>query len=475
MDPTIVPERARHQPDIKCPKPKQELDSSVTEPDSKSNEEDAEKVDSSSEKGALEGREDPSDGSRTGLGFDTVVGKIVVERGLVTNDELDEALELADQRRKLDPSLSIAEVLLDSEMLTRRQLDRVRTEFETDRNSQQIPGYKILRKLGAGAMATVFLAKQISLDRLVAIKILPKRFSDNESFIERFYREGRAAAKLNDQNIVQAYDVGQAGEHHYFVMEYVDGETLYDAIIRDRHLDENTALTILRQVASALKHAHERGFVHRDIKPKNIMLAADGTVKLADLGLARALSDHAVAEAEAGRAYGTPFYISPEQIRGRVKIGPEADIYGLGATAYHMVTGRVPFSGKSPSQVMNRHLKDEVVPPDHVNSKLSAGAAQIIEMMLEKRPSDRYSTAADLIEDIELALKGSRPLHAGTRINLENMTGSFEAIQGEEQGSVLQAPMKQKANEDSRRLLIMVAVGSFSIILVLIAVILFWS
>ena len=448
----------------------------MTEPDSKSNKEDPEKVESGSEKGALQGKDDPSDGSRTGLGFDTIVGKIVVERGLVTNDELDEALELADQRRKLDPSLSIADVLLDSEMLTRRQLDRVRTEFETDRNSQQIPGYKILRKLGAGAMATVFLAKQISLDRLVAIKILPKRFSDNESFIERFYREGRAAAKLNDQNIVQAYDVGQAGEHHYFVMEYVDGETLYDAITRDRHLDENTALTILRQVASALKHAHERGFVHRDIKPKNIMLAADGTVKLADLGLARALSDHAVAEAEAGRAYGTPFYISPEQIRGRVKIGPEADIYGLGATAYHMVTGRVPFSGKSPSQVMNRHLKDEVVPPDHVNSKLTAGSAQIIEMMLEKRPSDRYSTAADLMEDIDLVMKGARPLHAGTRINLENMTGSFEAIQGEESpGRVQPFTQTNQAGNDSRKLLVTVSIASFSIIVLLIVLILFGS
>ena len=449
----------------------------MTEPDSKSNEEDLKEGKSTPEGDASPAKDDASDGSRTGLGFDTVVGKIVVERGLVTNDELDEALDLADQRRKLDPSLSIAEVLLDSEMITRRQLDRVRTEFETDRNSQQIPGYKILRKLGAGAMATVFLARQISLDRLVAIKILPKRFSDNESFIERFYREGRAAAKLNDQNIVQAYDVGQAGEHHYFVMEYVDGETLYDAITRDRHLDEATALNILRQVASALRHAHERGFVHRDIKPKNIMLASDGTVKLADLGLARALSDHAVAEAEAGRAYGTPFYISPEQIRGRVKIGPEADIYGLGATAYHMVTGRVPFSGKSPSQVMNRHLKDEVVPPDHVNSKLSAGAAQIIEMMLEKRPSDRYSTAADLMEDIDLIAKGTRPLHAGTRINLENMTGSFDAILGEETGTARQqAPQRQAINDQgSKKLLITVSVVSFSIILLLILMILLGS
>lgn len=448
----------------------------MTEPNNKSNEESQEELDSPSLKGIQSGKEDPSEGSRTGLGFDTIVGKIVVERGLVTSDELDEALELAEQRRKLDPSLSVAEVLLDSEMLTRRQLDRVRSEYETDRNSQQIPGYKILRKLGSGAMATVFLARQISLDRLVAIKILPKRFSDNESFIERFYREGRAAAKLNDQNIVQAYDVGQAGEHHYFVMEYVDGETLYDAVTRDRYLDEHTALTILKQVASALRHAHERGFVHRDIKPKNIMLAANGTVKLADLGLARALSDHAVAEAEAGRAYGTPFYISPEQIRGRVKIGPEADIYGLGATAYHMVTGRVPFSGKSPSQVMNRHLKDEIVPPDHVNSKLSAGMAQIIEMMLEKRPSDRYSTAADLMEDIDLVIKGTRPLHAGTRLNLENMTGSFEAIQGEEKKTKLHPPQQRKQPErDSRSMLIKVAVGSFSLILLLIILIVFSS
>ena len=369
--------------------------------------------------------DDARDGSRTGQGFDTVVGRIVVERGLVTSDELDEALELAAKRRELDPSLSVADVLVVEDMITRRQLDRVRGEYETDKNSQQIPGYKILRKLGAGAMATVFLARQLSLDRLVAIKVLPKRFSANESFIERFYREGRAAAKLNDSNVVQAYDVGQAGEHHYFVMEYVDGETVYDAIKQEKRISERAALKILKQVASALKHAHERGFIHRDIKPKNIMIASNGTVKLADLGLARALSDQQLAESEAGRAYGTPFYISPEQIRGRVQIGPEADIYGLGATMYHMVTGKVPFEGRTPSQVMHRHLKDDLVPPDHVNSKLSAGTAQIIEMMLEKRPSDRYGTASDLIEDIDRVLDKKRPLHAGSRIDLSTVAQSL--------------------------------------------------
>lgn len=371
--------------------------------------------------------EDSPDASRSGQGFDTMVGRLIIDRGLVTSDELDEALSLVEERRKLEPTAVLTDVLIDESMITQRQLDRMRSEFDADSNSQRIPGYKILQKLGAGAMATVFLARQISLDRYVAIKVLPKRFSASESFIERFYKEGRAAAKLNDPNIVQAYDVGNAGEHHYFVMEYVDGETVYCMIKRERRIEEQAALKIVRQVASALSHAHDRGFIHRDIKPKNIMLAKNGTVKLADLGLARAVTDKQAAEAEAGRAYGTPFYISPEQIRGKVAIGPEADIYGLGATMYHMTTGRVPFEGRTPSQVMHRHLRDEVVPPDHVNPKLSAGTAQIIEMMLEKRPSDRYHAASDLIEDIDLVLAGRSPLHAGSRVDLSTVA---EALSG---------------------------------------------
>jgi len=378
---------------------------------------------------ASDPREDSRESSRTGQGFDTVVGRVVVDRGLVTSDELDEALSIVNERRKLEPQTALTDVLLEQDLVTSRQLDRMRGEFEEDRSSQSIPGYKILQKLGSGAMATVFLARQLSLDRLVAIKVLPKKFSANESFIKRFYKEGRAAAKLNDQNIVAAYDVNQAGEHHYFVMEYVDGETLYDRIKRERGIDEPDALKIVRQVASALRHAHERGFIHRDIKPKNIMLGKAGTVKLADLGLARGLTDKEAAEAEAGRAYGTPFYISPEQIRGKVELGPEADIYGLGATMYHMMTGRVPFEGRTPSQVMHRHLRDELVPPDHVNSKISPGSAQVIEMMLEKRPSDRYGSAADLIEDIDLILGGKSPLHAGGRVDLSSVA---EALSGTE-------------------------------------------
>ncbi|MCH2146213.1 MAG: serine/threonine protein kinase [Phycisphaerales bacterium] len=346
------------------------------------------------------------------FGFETMLGKLIVDMGLVTDDELEECQSLLQDADGNATGHTLADILVNHQYATRRQIQRLQADFDTRKSTQRIQGYKIIRKLGAGAMATVFLAQQESLDRPVAIKVLPKKFSENEDFIERFYKEGRAAAKLNDANIVQAYDVGQSGDYHYFVMEYVDGETVYDQIVSRGKLSEAEALPIIQQVAKALMHAHERGFIHRDIKPKNIMIAKNGDVKLADLGLARALDDREAAEAEAGRAYGTPYYISPEQIRGRKDITPAADLYGLGATLYHMVTGNVPFPGKNPSDVMHRHLKQTLVPPDHVNPSLSAGFSQVIEMMMAKDVSQRYQTASDLLEDLETVKQGGIPQFA---------------------------------------------------------------
>ena len=363
----------------------------------------------------------PEGGSRAGSGFETMLGRVVVERGLVSDAELQDARN----RHELDPGGSLADMLLGAGYVTPSQIDRLRSEIESERSSQRIPGYRIIRKLGAGAMATVYLASQLSLDRMVAIKVLPRKYSDNADFIARFQKEGRAAAKLNDPNIVAAYDVGNSGEHHYFVMEYVDGETVYDRIAANKRFDEREAISVARQVASALRHAHERGFIHRDIKPKNLMMTRDGVVKLADLGLARALSDKEAAEAEAGRAFGTPFYISPEQIRGKVDIGPQADIYGLGATLYHMITGSVPFTGKNPSEVMHRHLKDPLVAPDEINPSISSGLAQVVEMMMAKDPGDRYRNAAELIEDLDLVADGQAPRHARSALDIASMVSSI--------------------------------------------------
>jgi len=337
---------------------------------------------------------------------------VVIEQGLATQEEVDRCLEEA----KGDKGKTLARALVDREVVTRRQMERLRSQIEAERSGQQIPGYKILGKLGAGAMATVFKARQLSLDRLVAIKVLPRHYSKNPEFIERFYAEGRAAAQLNHPNIVQAYDVGKAGEYHYFVMEYVDGSTVHDQIVKHKRFSEEEALDIVIQVAEALEHAHNKGLIHRDVKPKNIMLTKEGVAKLADMGLARAVSDKEAAEAEAGKAFGTPYYISPEQIRGARHITPAADIYSLGATLYHMVTGAVPFEGKSPKDVMRKHLQAALTPPDHVNPKLSAGISQVIEKMMAKEPKERYRSCADLLTDLRAIRRGEPPVIAAPEV-----------------------------------------------------------
>ncbi|MDG2053209.1 MAG: serine/threonine-protein kinase [Phycisphaerales bacterium] len=358
------------------------------------------------------------EGATTTGGFETLMGKLVISSGLATPEEVEQCNEVLKTRTDQIGARTLADLLVERSYVTDHQLSRLRDDFEAKKSGQRIPGYRIQRKLGSGAMATVFLAHQLSLDRPVAIKVLPKKFSDNVKFIERFYKEGRAAAKLNHPNIVGAYDVGHAGEHHYFVMEYVDGMTVYEEFASKKRLDEATTIRYIKQVALALQHAHDQGFIHRDIKPKNIMLSSNGTVKLADLGLARALTDLETAKAEAGRAYGTPYYISPEQIRGDLNLTPATDIYGLGATTFHMLTGQVPFQGKNPSAVMHRHLKDDLVPPDHLNPAISPGMAQIIEMMMEKQPGNRYQTAEDLLTDLELVGNGQPPHFARHALDL---------------------------------------------------------
>ena len=182
----------------------------------------------------------PSNTDRAGspgastFGFETILGKLVVDNGFVTQEELSECSSLLQDSKGNATGHTLADILVNHQFLTRRQLDRLQIDFDTRKSTQRIQGYRIIRKLGSGAMATVFLAQQESLDHPVAIKVLPKKFSENKEFLERFYKEGRAAAKLNDANIVQAYDVGQSGEYHYFVMEYVDGDTVYEQIVEKK-------------------------------------------------------------------------------------------------------------------------------------------------------------------------------------------------------------------------------------------------
>ncbi|QNN21335.1 serine/threonine protein kinase [Planctomycetales bacterium ZRK34] len=365
----------------------------------------------------------------------SAIGRVVVEQGLATADEVRECLNhwkgLGDDAR----IEKLVELLVDQGVATPRQLERARQQTEVRASSagDQIPGYKVLQKLGEGAMAKVYKAKQVSLDRIVAIKVLPRRAHEDPQFVERFYAEGRAAAKLNHPNIVQAIDVGQAGGRHYFVMEYVEGESVSEYLQEHKRYSEPDALKVVIQIAEALNHAHERGFIHRDVKPKNIMLTADGTAKLADMGLARQVSDREAAEAESGKAFGTPYYISPEQIRGEVDVDFRCDIYGLGATFYNMVTGRVPFTGKSPSEVMRKHLREAPKPPDHINPDLSAGVSEIIEVMLAKDRKKRYNSTAHLLEDLRSVAEGQAPMQARKTFDMAYLADIEKSSGGEEE------------------------------------------
>ncbi len=353
------------------------------------------------------------------LPSESVIGRLAVEQKLVTPEELNACVNEQKELAATGKKLPLSEVMIKAGYVTRSQLQRLSGDMEDSiaKKAQQIPGYQILGKLGAGAMATVFKARQLSLDRVVAIKVLPKKLSEDPEFVERFKKEGRAAAKLNHNNIVQAIEIGNAGGYHYFVMEYIDGKTVYDDLAAGRLYSEKEALKIIIQVARALEHASARGFVHRDVKPKNIMLTRDNVAKLADMGLARETSDMKAARAEAGRAYGTPYYISPEQIRGEERIDFRADMYSLGCTLYHMVTGKVPFEGSTPSAVMNKHLKEPVVPPDHIVPTLSAGVGEVIERMMAKKREDRYPSWSDLLADLEAVARGEPPLMARQQLN----------------------------------------------------------
>jgi len=363
---------------------------------------------------------------------ETLLGRMIVEQGLCTQEELNDCVALQAELEKENNQRSLADVLVTNGYVTQTQLSRIRNAVEEQKNFQQIPGYQIISKLGAGAMATVFKARQLSLDRIVAIKVLPKRMSENKEFVDRFYMEGKAAAKLNHPNIVGAFDVGEAGGYHYFVMEYVEGQTVYDRLSDiGKAYDEKEALKIAIQVASALVHAHQNGLIHRDVKPKNIMITPAGVAKLADMGLAREASDKQVALAEAGKAYGTPYYISPEQIRGEVHIDYRADIYSLGATLYHMVTGRVPFEAPSPAAVMHKHLKDELIPPDHINTALSAGISEIIEVAMAKDPARRYASMEDMLSDLEAIAAGDAPRFARKNYDLTTLARMEHQAQNE--------------------------------------------
>ncbi len=259
--------------------------------------------------------------------------------------------------------------------------------------------YEILEQIGSGGMSVVYKAKCHKLNRLVAIKVLKEEFCNDSNFVSKFKMEAQSAAGLSHPNIVSVYDVIDEGKLHYIVMELIEGITLKSYIQKKGRLEVKESIGIAIQVAQGIAAAHEQHIIHRDIKPQNMIISKDGKVKVADFGIARAVSAQTMNSA----AMGSVHYISPEQARGGFS-DERSDIYSLGVTMYEMVTGRVPFEGENTVAIALAHLEDAVVPPSVYNQDIPVSLERIILTCMEKKPERRYRCAQDVITDLRSAL-----------------------------------------------------------------------
>ncbi len=271
---------------------------------------------------------------------------------------------------------------------------------DTDFSGRTLNGYRLLRRLGKGAMAEVYLANQLSLGRQVAIKILRSNLATDATYVDRFQQEARAAAQLIHANIVQIYEVGYADGSHFIAQEYVQGLNLAELMTRRGPPEVARVVAIVRQVAAALHKAAEHGIVHRDIKPENIMLSASGEVKVADFGLARLYrADEAQNLTQIGVTMGTPLYMSPEQVEGK-PLDSRSDIYSLGVTAYEMLAGEPPFRGETALSIAVQHLNAPPQRIENLRADIPAQVCRIVHTMLAKDPKERYSTPRQLLHEL---------------------------------------------------------------------------
>ncbi|MCR4317975.1 MAG: serine/threonine protein kinase [Planctomycetes bacterium] len=335
------------------------------------------------------------------------IDHLAVKLRLVTEDQLAICQDHISSISNLGGEIpAIEDVLVEKGYLATDDLESLRRLCERYRSAMEDAGYEIIEKVGQGAMGVVYRARQIRMDRVVALKVLNEALSRDKVYVERFLREVTLGARLQHENIVASYDSGEKKGIYYYAMEFVDGPTL-GQILRDQGtVDEETAIKIVYQVARALDHASKHNLVHRDIKPDNILLSRDGVAKLGDLGLAKPASPDGASLTQSGQSVGTPFYISPEQAMGSKTIDVRADIYSLGATLFHAVTGKAPFRASSPALVMTMHINEPLPDPLAINRSLSKNTIAIIRKMMAKDPKDRYQTPSDLMDDIESVFSG---------------------------------------------------------------------
>jgi len=340
---------------------------------------------------------------------DFLFAEHVLRRGFATEDQVQVCLKLLDRlKEEMRIEETLPALLLKKGYIAPAQATVVDHDIHPEKAAaakNQIQGYRLLSRLGAGAMGSVYKAHHLKLDILVALKVLRAELGAQRTQVERLKREAQLAARLNHPNLVRAIDVGESNGFHYIAMEFVDGTTARD-LVEKRPLKEKEALRIVGEVAKALAYAHAHGVVHRDVKPGNIMVTKAGEVKLADLGLARGAGPSDLTLEHA--SIGTPQYLAPEQARRGADATHRSDLFSLGATLYHLVAGRPPFQGENLGEIFGRVLRCDYEPPEAVAPGLQTDTVYLIHRLMRPRPKERYADANELLRDLERLERGER-------------------------------------------------------------------
>lgn len=332
--------------------------------------------------------------------------ELVRQSKLVDEDYLTALLQTFQQRRSNVDARVIAELLVQAKLLSAWQVDQLlqgqSTKFFLGR-------YKLLSRLGSGAMGVVYLAEHVRMRRRAALKVLPSRFVEDAGRLELFYRESEATAALDHPNVVRAYDVDNEGETYYLVMEYVDGVNFYELITKNGPLPYAAAAEYIKQAADGLAHAHERGIIHRDVKPANLMLGSDDRVKILDMGLSHWEEITVTPKLATGELYGTPDYISPELALGGAHADKFSDIYSLGCTFYYFLTGHPPYIAGSVTDVIQKHMHEPLPTLVGDVSDLPHELEDICLRMMAKNPKGRFTSAEQIRDAIANWQSNSQP------------------------------------------------------------------
>ena len=339
---------------------------------------------------------------------------VAIAQGLLTADQFRHCRTLQEEAIEKGEKPGRVEVLaVECGFMNEREVRAVNKAIERYRKDSikeaelKISGFEIIEKIGEGGLGIVYKARQISMGRMVALKVLHTQWVEDEEFRKRFLLEARIVGKLSHNNLIQVFDVGKERGRYYFSMEFIDGETVEDILARDGFMVPTHAIDITVQILRAIQHISKVDLVHRDIKPGNILMDGAGNAKLGDFGFVKSQSDLEKELGTEGMVLGTPDYIAPEQAMGD-DVDFRSDIYSLGASLYHMVTGSPPFDGTS-SSVMEKHIRARIPDPREHRPEIPDPLVHIIEKMMAKRLDDRYQDFRDLFEDLDLVKAGMDP------------------------------------------------------------------